>query len=176
MQPIRLLRPVLWLFIGVVAGCFSIGCAGERVTGDMAEVEAQAAALQEALFVEREGRWLGLDSHGDAWRLVELDRPSKQIVASKVSSSERADGVSERYIVSFHCSQFRFWDEAWTGWRRAPGGGPSKKILGAISPTGAGFRNYTLEKRAGRWSVRGVAPWLEFDRVELARLISVAFD
>jgi hypothetical protein len=176
MYPTHRIRFVLCLFIGVLVTGFGTGCAGERAEVDTAEVEAQAAALQDALFVEREGRWLGLAENVDAWRLVELDRPSMQIVASKVSSSERVDGVSERYIVSFHCAQFRFWNQGWTEWRRAPGGGPSKKILGAISPTGAGFRNYTLEKRAERWSVRGAAARFESDRAELARLIAIAFD
>ncbi len=175
MLPTHRMRFVFGLFIAAALACFAAGCAGERAELDSREIEEQAAALQEALFVERDGRWLGLDENGEAWRLVELDKPAMQIVNRKVSGAERAAGVTERHTVSFHCSQFRVWDERWSEWRRAPGGGPSKKMLTALSPTGAGVRSYTLEKKDGRWSVRGVASRLESDADALARLIAAAY-
>ena len=155
-------------------GFFASGCA-EKTPSSTPEGDKQAAVLLETLFIEREGFWLGLDQSGDKWRLVELSKPTSQVLARKISASERADGVSERHTLTIHCNQFRFWDEQWTEWQRAPGGGPSKMFLTAISPKGMGFRNYTLEKKAGRWSVRGTATRLESDRAELTRLIAAAY-
>jgi len=163
-----------WPLLTVLMGLFGFGCAEKTPTSTL-EGEQQAAALVETLFIEREGLWLGLNQNGEKWRLVELSKPTSQVVARKISSSERADGVSERHTLTIHCDQFRFWDEQWTEWQRAPGGGPSQKFLNAISPKGMGFRTYTLEKKAGRWSVRGTATRLESDRAELARLIAAAY-
>lgn len=166
---------LLLFCVGALAGLLGSGCSGERVPSVSDEGRQQAAALQTSLFVEREGRWVGLDQSGDAWRLVELESPEAHVVARKVSEAERASGITERHTLTIHCGRYRFWDGQWTDWRRAPGGGPSKSILNAISPKGMGLRIYTLEKKDGRWSVRGAATRLESDADALARLIAAAY-
>ncbi len=173
------IRRKVWLLVWVVvlAGLSGGGCSGERaapVVGS-AEAERQAEALRVSLFVEREGRWVGLDQLGEAWRLIELEAPEAQVMARMVSDEERASGLSERHTLTIHCARYRFWDREWTDWRRAPGGGPSRVILSKLSPTGMGLRIYTLEKQNGRWSVKGAASRLESDADALARLMKVAY-
>lgn len=154
-----------------------VGCAKKPAAHTPSEAETFAMSVLNARFVERDGRWLALETtKGTTGRLIELNKPTLQFNAGRVTDTDQMNGITQRCTLSVFCEQFRYWDGTWTEWKSGTGGS-KQGLVNAMTNGMLGYQHYQLEKKNGEWVIKGAKPpALSTDRTQLQKFVTKALD
>ncbi len=176
MSSLKFGRQRLLLFVACLSLLIGlIGCS-KKTAPAPTEAESFAMSVVNARFVERDGRWLALETIKGTTktRLIELNKPTLQFNAGRVSETDQMNGITQRCTLSVFCEQSRYWNGTWSDWK-AGTGGSKPSLVNALTNGTFGYQHYQLEKKNGEWVIKGAKPpSLSTDRVQLQRAIASA--
>ncbi len=147
-----------------------LGCSQQ--SKQPSEVEQQAAAILNQTFAGDSEYWFAVDTVAGKPRLTQLHRPRMSLQPVPISETDRMNGVTDRAVLSVHCSQYRWFDGKWSEWKAGTGENALVSTLMGNLLADWGVR---LEKKNGQWTTQPsatIAHHFQSDHALLARMMS----